>query len=352
MRSIIDNILNAHYKKKHVYSEGNNEELKKINFFADILGENNLTLINERLADATLMTTNKDMLRQCYVNVEKLPDTCLTAFRSYCMRLLPERSNNAHQVLSRPVTDFIEKLRPWGNSPAMRILVGCPGVGKSTFLYYFFDYYEKYFSENDIAVIIMDLHAISDGDIHFLYQSIYRVLQLKKLTSSDIANPTAHQVVNEIISVVANRKLIIVFDNIDKCESFNGETALLKEILKISSELREQQNVKIIVSIRKITVHLHSHNELFSRMRLHYDYIPAPPINIVLINKMSYIMADIRIEYRSIRYEIPSIRPDAVSITVTENHKKIFEYLPRTMDTEINEYLYHLSNGNIRSNSR
>ncbi|MBF0458268.1 MAG: AAA family ATPase [Nitrospirae bacterium] len=343
MKSIIDNILKAHYKKKYVYSEGKNEELEKNNFFSDLLGDGNLNTINERLRDASLMISNKEMLRKCYVNVETLSSACLMAVENDCRRINAEMSDDTHQLLYRPVTELLEKYIPWEISSPMRILVGCPGVGKSTFLCYFFSFHEEYFKDAGISTIIMDLHRIRKDDINSLYQRIYRALQGKGLTSSNIADPTKNQVITELINVVTTNKLIIVFDNIDKSDSFDDETALLHEILQLSSELAP--NVKFIVSIRKITIHLHSHTEPFLRMKPNCDYIPAPPVNIVLQKRMSYIMTAITIKPQTLLY---NDGPKTVSIATSDKHKRVFEYLPGALDEEVNDYLYFLSSGNLR----
>ncbi|MEO5333793.1 MAG: hypothetical protein H7839_17410, partial [Magnetococcus sp. YQC-5] len=363
MKSLTDEIQDyiVHIPKKKKHKEKDTLEFKTLKAVYTLL-KPTMKYFN---IGATA-TTDKTTFKKTYVVIDEVPEDELKSYFTDCLVKYFEETMHA-EALYTPWASFKNMIIRNANSttrePMFWVLVGCPGIGKSSLIRYFIDNIHELkskvtpqisISSSDFNTGEFDTTDVQDG----ILSSISSELSINAFCSS---NDRIKSIVRE-----SKEKIIIhIVDNVDRQGKMAVELKILEAVIQVQSELRacraKTEGVfngftAIIISVRRSTFLQTYGLRLFSLESVSIGILPPPPLIRTFKKRLILIKEEINQDNIDESIKIDGIISGTdynASLTINiDRSVEILEKIFINMDEGARRYLNIITLGNVRAQLR
>lgn len=264
-------------------------------------------------------------------------------------------ANKIFQLTEGPTTTFYNYLVN-SSAPIRRVLlVGCPGVGKTSFIRHIRTKIER--NSDEILFLELELNDLRASRIRErFFDELAAALQ-----STNQTKKSEEDLITQLLSMPPQQSIYIAFDNIDKWASPEEQRDAIHEINELYSRLQKRINdynkptpaLTFIAVMRRMTLARFISPHDFNRANdIDIYLLPSPPLSDVISKRVQYIQKskgdivnrlspiDVELDHRQFKLPI-KIKPE-------QQIQLLCDYF-RWLHKDTHNYLVTASLGNIRA---
>ncbi len=235
---------------------------------------------------------DKKIFTKLYIDLDTIDNTKLQETNECVNQWFYDHKPN---VLINPTKEYLKKIS--ANGQKFKVLVGCPGVGKSAFLRHLTQVVCPSKIDNFLCVKI-DLNA-SIKDVHLVQKNAFAEIhdQLDKFNNTLTSNDN---LASRLLESCKHYNTVLVVDNIDNRDYPQNETETFRVFLNLYNSLKTRLenenncsmfNITFIVPMRRLTYSTFSESgNLFDRNIASIDLLSAPPLDEILNKRIEFLL--------------------------------------------------------------